>query len=435
MPEAVKATYDDGSIHGVQSSLVPMKIAALLNAISASSIVDIMKSFVSLLLPTSALAGSVLWNGIFNTSDTVADLDRWSWSNQIGAYQWYIHGSGETTEYLGLSTDFKNPAATDAKGLRTSIDGTSFWEGQTMERTELIPQTKSDLGSGHLYYHFSLSTKSTNPPSSSFEHQIAFFESHFTEIQYGSSGSADNTLRWNANGNTQWSVQLEAGNWYNFAYDIDFDAKTVGLWASNGSDVLTEVVKPVTASTSTNSADWHVGVLRLPGSTSDDTEEDWYWSGVYIEEAPITTNIGSGSSSSEASGESASIAQTTRTIQAAAADSTTVAAIHVATTSSALTTTAETSVHSPAVSSVTASSAPSFTSVTDAVSTPFTTSSTTVTYTSSSSPSFPSASTAAEFLEEIRVLIKSLVSRSNSLHSRDFGVPLWQQCKECAEVS
>lgn len=34
-----------------------------------------MKSFVSLLFPTSALAGSVLWNGVFNSSDSVADLD------------------------------------------------------------------------------------------------------------------------------------------------------------------------------------------------------------------------------------------------------------------------------------------------------------------------------------------------------------------------
>jgi hypothetical protein len=45
-----------------------------------------------------------------------------------------------------------------------------------MERTEIIPQTSADLGSGHLYYHFSLMTNSTNPPNPNFEHQIAFFE-------------------------------------------------------------------------------------------------------------------------------------------------------------------------------------------------------------------------------------------------------------------
>lgn len=45
-----------------------------------------------------------------------------------------------------------------------------------MERSELIPQTTEDLGSGHLFYHFSLSTNETNAPSPKFEHQIAFFE-------------------------------------------------------------------------------------------------------------------------------------------------------------------------------------------------------------------------------------------------------------------
>lgn len=45
-----------------------------------------------------------------------------------------------------------------------------------MERSEIIPQTKADLGSGHLFYHFSLKTEEINAPNASFEHQIAFFE-------------------------------------------------------------------------------------------------------------------------------------------------------------------------------------------------------------------------------------------------------------------
>lgn len=45
-----------------------------------------------------------------------------------------------------------------------------------MERSEIIPQTKADLGSGHLFYHFSLSTAKNNAPNPAFEHQIAFFE-------------------------------------------------------------------------------------------------------------------------------------------------------------------------------------------------------------------------------------------------------------------
>lgn len=45
-----------------------------------------------------------------------------SWSNQIEPYQWYIHGSGATTDYLALSPEYKNPAdKADAKGIRISI--------------------------------------------------------------------------------------------------------------------------------------------------------------------------------------------------------------------------------------------------------------------------------------------------------------------------
>ncbi|RAK80266.1 glycoside hydrolase family 131 protein [Aspergillus fijiensis CBS 313.89] len=401
-----------------------------------------MKSFVSLLaFPASSLAGTVLWSGIFNSSATVEDFDDWSWSNQIEPWQWYIHGTGNTSDYLGLSTDFKNPADTsDAQGLRISIDGTSYWEGQTMERSELIPQTKADLGSGHLYYHFSLSTKTTNAPDASFEHQIAFFESHFTELQYGlasgASGSSDNTLRWNAGGNTHWSVQLEAGNWYNFAYDIDFDAQTVGLWASNGSDPLTEVVSPVSASASSNSADWHVGELRLPGSgSSNDAAEDWFWSGVYVERAPITKEIGSGSASSSSSSSadtSSSVSSASSSTSSAAkstAEATSSTTVAAATTSTAASTTisatqtvataepvvvssAATSSVSTAAAAVTSAAAPS---VTTEVAVEAATTAT------AASVALATPTTPTEVLDDIRAIFGALVSRSSGVHARDFA--------------
>ncbi|KNG83920.1 hypothetical protein ANOM_008337 [Aspergillus nomiae NRRL 13137] len=376
-----------------------------------------MQSLITLLaLPASTLAGSVLWSGISDSSLTVDDIDKWSWSNQVGAWQWYIHGSGKTSEYLGVSSEFKNPAAADAQGLRITIDGTSFWNGQTMERSELIPQTKADLGSGHLYYHFSLSTKETNPPNPSFEHQIAFFESHFTELKYGASGSSDNTLSWNADGKSQWSVQLQAGKWYNFAYDIDFDSKKVGLWASNGSEPLTQVVAPVSASTSSNSADWHVGQLRLPGSESDDAAEDWFWSGVYVEEGPITTEIGSSSSSGSSSSASSSSTATTATASAAstAQSAAPTESISASPTSAGPTTAATQSPVSTAVSS----------SVTPSPSTAAPTKSTeAATPTSSSATAFASPTSAADFLTDIRDLLKVLLSRSGSgsVHARDFA--------------
>lgn len=73
--------------------------------------------------------------------------------------------------------------------------------------------------------------------------------------------------------------------------EIDFSASTVGFWHSTGSDDLVEVVSPMSASTSSNGADWHLGVLELPRDGYTDTDEDLYFSGVYIESGSLTTSV------------------------------------------------------------------------------------------------------------------------------------------------
>ncbi|KAG6907872.1 hypothetical protein DXG01_007036 [Tephrocybe rancida] len=243
----------------------------------------------------AARAGTTVWSGNFNSYATSAAFDNWSWSNQVGEYQWYIHGSAATSHYLALAPSYKNPADTaETNGLKLTIDSTSNWNGQTFERSELIPQTTANLGTGNLFYHFSIKRSATNPPNSAYEHQICFFESHFTELKYGVGANPTN-LVWMVSGTEKWSAPYTADTWFNFAYDINFSAGTVGLWASTGASPLTKVVANIAASTSTNSADWHLGVLRLV--TASDVE-DWYFSGVYVESGPITTSIGSGGSGS-----------------------------------------------------------------------------------------------------------------------------------------
>jgi hypothetical protein len=55
---------------------------------------------------------------------TSTDRQKGSWSNQVGDWQWYIHGSASTETYLGLSPDNKNPADTsDEQGIRITIVG------------------------------------------------------------------------------------------------------------------------------------------------------------------------------------------------------------------------------------------------------------------------------------------------------------------------
>ncbi|KAF2228020.1 hypothetical protein BDZ85DRAFT_189246, partial [Elsinoe ampelina] len=245
------------------------------------------------------MLGDILWDGRFNDLTTSADLDKWSWANQVGPYQYYIHGSGPVKSYVNLSPDFKNAADTgSSKGAKLTIDDTAHWNGQPMFRTELIPQTKAAINSGKVYYHFSLSTKAINPPSPTEEHQICFFESHFVELMYGQNGGSNNTLRFATNGQAKWATELKADEWHNVAYEVDFSANTVAFYHSTGDADLALAAGPVSASTSSNGQDWHLGVLRLPGSTSTGATEDWYFSGVYVESGPLNTKVASPGGSS-----------------------------------------------------------------------------------------------------------------------------------------
>ncbi|ORY61703.1 uncharacterized protein BCR38DRAFT_459513 [Pseudomassariella vexata] len=302
-------------------------------------------------------AGTVLWDGRFNSYASSADLTEWSWSNQVGEYQYYIHGSGEVTEYVNLSEDYKNPADTASdQGVKISLTDTAYWNGQTMRRTELIPQTTAAIGAGKVYYHFSMKRSDVNPPAETREHQIAFFESHFTEMKAGwmsgASGTSDASLRWFANSQSQWNVTWEADVWHNVAYEIDFDAGTVGFWHSTGADALTQVVAPVTASTSSNGADWHLGVLELPRDGYTDAVEDIYFSGVYVESGDLTTEIGSGSGSSSGSS-SIAAAPAATSVAATSAQASTVASPTTLQTSTVAASIATSAASSPATSAST----------------------------------------------------------------------------------
>ncbi|KAL5464816.1 hypothetical protein PMIN06_000977 [Paraphaeosphaeria minitans] len=271
----------------------------------------------------SAVSAEILWDGRFNDLTSSADLEKWSFSNPVGPYQYYIHGSGAISDYVNLNSSFRNPADTGSKqGVKITIDDTAKWKGQSMLRTELIPQTTAAINKGNVYYHFSVKTASENAPTAANEHQLAFFESHFTELKYGASGSSNTNLQWHVGGVSKWDVELVAGEWHNVAYEIDFDAGSVALHHSTGSDALTKTAGPFDASTSSNGADWHLGVLRLPSSNDADGAEDWFFSGVYVESGELTTSVaspgGSDDSGSPAPASSAALASSVAASSAAA---------------------------------------------------------------------------------------------------------------------
>lgn len=258
-----------------------------------------------------------------------ADLEKWSFSNPVGAYQYYIHGSGAVDKYVNLEPLYKNPVDTSSKqGVKITIDETAKWNGQSMLRTELIPQTTAAINKGKVYYHFSVKTSADNAPTTANEHQVAFFESHFTELKYG--GAAADKLQWHVGGVSKWEVDLVADEWHNVAYEIDFDAGSVTFWHSTGSSPLTKTAGPLSASTSSNGADWHLGVLRLPGNNDAAGAEDWYFSGVYIESGELTTAIGGASGDTGAEDPVVPVASSA----AAAASSSVVAVVETSVASS-----------------------------------------------------------------------------------------------------
>ncbi|KAF3923601.1 hypothetical protein ABW21_db0202535 [Orbilia brochopaga] len=321
-------------------------------------------------LAGSAL-GTILWDGRFNDLSSSTDLNNWSWSNQVGPYQYYIHGSGPVTQYVNLSPSYKNPADTGSnQGVKISIDNTAYWNGQNMRRTELIPQTStpSAISSGHVYYHFSVKRTGTNAPRADLEHQVNFFESHFTELKYGllsgASGTSDPTLKWCVSGQTKWSTTFDADVWHNVAYEIDFSTQQVSFWHSTGSSPLVLTAGPFSAGTSSNGADWHLGVLRLPMNSDLNSPdiEDWYFSGVYIESGSLTTQIGSGGTGNPTTTTSRTTTTTSRTTTTSSRPTTT--SSRTTTTSSRTTTTSSRTTTTRTTLSTTTRTTPSPTTTT-----------------------------------------------------------------------
>ena len=79
-------------------------------------------------LISAVSAGTIIWDGRFNEMSSSSDLEKWSWANQVGNYQYYIHGSGAVSKYVNLGTSFKNSADTGSKqGAKITIDSTAKW--------------------------------------------------------------------------------------------------------------------------------------------------------------------------------------------------------------------------------------------------------------------------------------------------------------------
>ncbi|PBL00739.1 hypothetical protein ARMGADRAFT_1006864 [Armillaria gallica] len=256
--------------------------------------ISVMKAVFVLILSAVCCSSTILWDGRFNNYSTAADFNKWSWSNQVGQYQTYIYGNlkGETAStWLELGSTYMNPAtAGEKQGVKVKLTASSLWNSGPMLRTELLPQTSNSL-TGNLYFHVSLQIPATNSPNPAYEHQIVFWEGHYADIKYGQlsgqNGVAD-TLQVITGGKSIWSVTPVKGTWYNFILGTGSPG---GLWVSTGSNTLQKVYSG--SLNGNGGTDWHIGALRLPlgGTTQVISEEDFYYSGIYVEDSGPTTHV------------------------------------------------------------------------------------------------------------------------------------------------
>jgi hypothetical protein len=86
----------------------------------------------------------------------------------------------------------------------------------------------------------------TNVPSATNEHQICFFESHFTEMKYGwvngEQGTSNTNLQWMVGGQSKWKVNLEADVWHNVAYEIVSHTMHPTCWLSSFANTMVELL-------------------------------------------------------------------------------------------------------------------------------------------------------------------------------------------------
>ncbi|KAJ3579260.1 hypothetical protein NPX13_g1302 [Xylaria arbuscula] len=246
-------------------------------------------SLISVALAHLARA-AVIWDGRFNDFTSSADLNKWSWANQVGPYQYYIHGSSSVEKYVNLSPDYKNPADTVSKqGAKFTLDGTAFWNGQNMRRTEYTHP--ADQGS-HQQRQGILpllddaqrhQRAERKPGAPDLLLRVALCRDE-VGLDLGRVGHFEPEPPVYGLAELQVEDGVESQR-------VDFSRNTVGFWESEGANPLKQVVAPVSASTSSNGADWHLGVLELPRSGYSDTTEDFYFSGVYVESGTITTAV------------------------------------------------------------------------------------------------------------------------------------------------
>ncbi|KAG8733976.1 hypothetical protein FRC10_012048 [Ceratobasidium sp. 414] len=318
-----------------------------------------------------ALATPVLYDGRAPFNYTSANIDSFTYP-----YVYVVKGSKAASQYVSFDPNvppptplwysLKNlPKLASEQTVSVKIDNSSvFVPGGNpansqygFRRTEIIAQNdRTVLESGKSVWHFSILRDEKRPLNYKHEYQIVFIEpgdgTHVFGVKVGSSftvptasklptATAHNLEVLDHALNVVYSTSFDPLIWHNFAvqvsldprsfaaisfqptlseltprpHQVDWDARTLGVFASKGALPLKKVSKLVSNnSTQTGAAgqgDFHFGVLKLPLADPKDTPsqqgdvvhrgiqegtlEGLYYSGVFVESATGGVSAGYGS--------------------------------------------------------------------------------------------------------------------------------------------
>ncbi|KAG8681369.1 hypothetical protein FRC11_001197 [Ceratobasidium sp. 423] len=291
----------------------------------------------------SALATPVLYDGRAPLNYTSANIDAFQ-----SPYVYVVKGSEAASKYVSFSTNSPPPTplwfpkgsnSPIEQTVSVKIDNSSvFVPGNNPDnsqwgfrRTEIIAQNnRTMLQSGKTVWHFSIMRDEARPLNFTHEYQIVFAEpddgSHVFGIKVGSSFTVPTASKLPTKTarnlevldhalNVLYSTPFDLNTWHNFAIQVDWDARTLGVFASKGGSKLKKVTKLVpnnsTQPVPEGRGDFHFGLLKLPLANPNDTAEQQgdvvhrgiqegnleglYYSGVFVEST--TDGVSAGYSS------------------------------------------------------------------------------------------------------------------------------------------
>ncbi|KIK69897.1 hypothetical protein GYMLUDRAFT_34291 [Collybiopsis luxurians FD-317 M1] len=288
-------------------------------------------TFLVLSFVSAVASTSLYWDGRVPATMTDSDLDL-----SLGPYLTVVKGSEAASHYTTLLGASAPPtplwsALVSEQVMSVTIDNSSIFipGGSTPQngfrRTDLIAQgngSNSALDTimevGVSKFHFSVKQNTELPLNYSHEYQIVYIEpadgTHIFELQLGTPFSnptapapvsdahylkvRDHAL------NLLFETPFSAGQWHNFAVQVDWSALTLQVFYSADdaelAPVTSTVPNPTASAGSAGQGDFHTALLKLPLVDPDDTPteqsdvvhfgiqegttEGVFYSGVFVED-------------------------------------------------------------------------------------------------------------------------------------------------------